>query len=115
MNMQTNSAPDFAAIKTRQQAAWSAGDYAVVGTTLQIVGEMLCEAIDLRGGQRGVAVACGDVEHALVGLQVAGLGELLADELQRGADHGVVAGAPGSLLAGLHGGEVNGCVHGVLR
>ena len=40
--------PDLAAVKTRQQAAWSAGDYAVVGTTLQIVGENLCEALDLR-------------------------------------------------------------------
>ena len=38
------TAPDFAAIKKRQQATWSAGDYAVVGTTLQIVGERLCEA-----------------------------------------------------------------------
>jgi len=38
------AAPDFAAIKKRQQATWSAGDYAVVGITLQIVGERLCEA-----------------------------------------------------------------------
>jgi hypothetical protein len=42
--------PDFEAIKQRQQATWSAGDYAVVGTTLQIVGERLCEAVDLRAG-----------------------------------------------------------------
>ncbi|MFL6687528.1 MAG: SAM-dependent methyltransferase, partial [Paraburkholderia graminis] len=39
---------DFAAVKIRQQAAWSTGNYAVVGTTLQIVGEALCEALDLR-------------------------------------------------------------------
>ena len=45
------AAPDFSAVKTRQQAAWSTGDYAVVGTTLQIVGESLCEALDLRSGQ----------------------------------------------------------------
>ena len=45
-------APDLAAVKTRQQAAWSSGDYAVVGTTLQIVGEQLCEALDLRAGQK---------------------------------------------------------------
>jgi hypothetical protein len=37
--------PDLVAIKARQQGAWSSGDYAVVGTTLQIVGEELCEAI----------------------------------------------------------------------
>ena len=44
-------APDLAALKTRQQAAWSSGDYAVVGTTLQIVGEDLCEALDLRSAR----------------------------------------------------------------
>jgi hypothetical protein len=45
-----STTPDLAAVKTRQQAAWSSGDYAVVGTTLQIVGEELCEALDLRAG-----------------------------------------------------------------
>ncbi|GAB4171044.1 MAG: hypothetical protein Fur0039_10920 [Rhodocyclaceae bacterium] len=39
----------------RQQLAWSAGDYAVIGTTLQIVGESLCEALDLRAGERVLA------------------------------------------------------------
>jgi ubiquinone/menaquinone biosynthesis C-methylase UbiE len=52
--------PDFATIKQRQQGAWSSGDYAVVGTTLQIVGEMLCEAVDLRSGQRVLDVAAGN-------------------------------------------------------
>src|SRR3982751_270928 len=52
--------PDLAAVKTRQQAAWSSGDYAIVGTTLQIVGEMLCEAIDLRSGQTVLDVAAGN-------------------------------------------------------
>ena len=54
------AAPDFAAIKKRQQAAWSAGDYAVVGTTVQIVGERLCEAVDLRAGERVIDVAAGN-------------------------------------------------------
>src|SRR5690606_53018 len=49
-----------AAVKTRQQAAWSSGDYAVVGTTLQIVGETLCEALDLRSTQRVLDVAAGN-------------------------------------------------------
>ena len=39
---------DFKALKVRQQGAWASGDYAAVGTTLQIVGEELCEALDLR-------------------------------------------------------------------
>ena len=45
-----STTPDLATVKTRQQAAWSSGDYAIVGTTLQIVGEQLCEALDLRAG-----------------------------------------------------------------
>ena len=52
--------PDLAAIKARQQAAWSSGDYAVVGTTVQIVGESLCEAMDLRSGTRVLDVAAGN-------------------------------------------------------
>jgi len=47
-------------VKTRQQAAWSSGDYAVVGTTLQIVGENLCEALDLHSGQKVLDVAAGN-------------------------------------------------------
>jgi SAM-dependent methyltransferase len=51
---------DLAAVKSRQQAAWSTGNYAVVGTTLQIVGENLCEALDLRAGNRVLDVAAGN-------------------------------------------------------
>ena len=57
--------PDLRAIKTRQQAAWSSGDYAVVGTTLQIVGEQLCEALDLRAGQKVLDVAAGNGNASL--------------------------------------------------
>jgi tRNA/tmRNA/rRNA uracil-C5-methylase (TrmA/RlmC/RlmD family) len=56
----TPTQPDLPAIKGRQQAAWSAGDYAVIGTTLQIVGETLCEALDLRAGERVLDVAAGN-------------------------------------------------------
>jgi ubiquinone/menaquinone biosynthesis C-methylase UbiE len=51
---------DLSTIKGRQQLAWSSGDYAIVGTTLQIVGETLCEAIDLRSNQRVLDVAAGN-------------------------------------------------------
>jgi ubiquinone/menaquinone biosynthesis C-methylase UbiE len=51
---------DLSALKTRQHGAWSSGDYAIVGTTLQIVGEALCEALDLRAGQRVLDVAAGN-------------------------------------------------------
>ena len=56
----TQIQPDLAALKARQQGAWSSGDYAVVGTTLQIVGEELCEALDLRSGQKVLDVAAGN-------------------------------------------------------
>jgi ubiquinone/menaquinone biosynthesis C-methylase UbiE len=51
---------DLTAVKSRQQGAWSSGDYAVVGTTLQIVGEQLCEALDIRAGQKVLDVAAGN-------------------------------------------------------
>jgi ubiquinone/menaquinone biosynthesis C-methylase UbiE len=54
------SAPDLKAVKAKQQAAWSSGDYAVIGTTLQIVGERLAEAMDLRAGQTVLDVAAGN-------------------------------------------------------
>jgi ubiquinone/menaquinone biosynthesis C-methylase UbiE len=56
---------DLAALKTRQQGAWSSGDYAVVGTTLQIVGEELCEAMDIRAGQSVLDVAAGNGNASL--------------------------------------------------
>ena len=63
MSAVTSTSPpavDLTAVKTRQQAAWSAGNYAVVGTTLQIVGESLCEALDVRSGARVLDVAAGN-------------------------------------------------------
>ena len=66
MTVQTNSspagpaAPDLAAIKQKQQATWASGDFAVVGTTLQIVGETLAEAVDVRSGEQVLDVAAGN-------------------------------------------------------
>jgi ubiquinone/menaquinone biosynthesis C-methylase UbiE len=51
---------DLKELKTRQHGAWSSGDYAIVGTTLQIVGEELCEALDLRSGAKVLDVAAGN-------------------------------------------------------
>jgi SAM-dependent methyltransferase len=56
---------DLAAVKTRQQAMWASGDFAVIGTTLQGVGESLCEAVDLQSGSRVLDVACGNGNAAL--------------------------------------------------
>ena len=52
--------PDFEAIKAKQQATWSSGDFAIIGTTLQIVGETLCEAVDVRANERVLDVAAGN-------------------------------------------------------
>ncbi len=57
--------PDLAAIKERQQWAWASGDYAVFGATLLIMSELLCEAVDLRPGQRVLDVATGSGNAAL--------------------------------------------------
>ncbi len=56
---------DLQALKARQKMAWSAGDYALIGTTLQIVGEELCEALDVRAGQSVLDVAAGNGNVAL--------------------------------------------------
>jgi ubiquinone/menaquinone biosynthesis C-methylase UbiE len=52
--------PDYLAIKQKQQATWASGDYAMVGVTLQLVGERLVDAIDIRAGERVLDVAAGN-------------------------------------------------------
>ena len=56
---------DLKALKLRQQAAWSSGDYALFGTTLQIVGEQLCETLDVHSGHRVLDVAAGNGNASL--------------------------------------------------
>src|SRR6185312_9762633 len=52
--------PDLGALKTRQQTAWTSGDYAIIGATLQLVGEQLAEACDIGWDQRVLDVAAGN-------------------------------------------------------
>lgn len=56
----TETAPALAAVKEKQRAAWASGDYAIIGTTLQIVGEQLCETMNLRPGAKVLDVAAGN-------------------------------------------------------
>jgi SAM-dependent methyltransferase len=63
--MTSAAQPDLVAVKRRQQAAWAAGDYGVVGATLNLVGELLCEAADLRSTERVLDVATGNGNAAL--------------------------------------------------
>lgn len=61
----TTSAPDFVAIKAKQRQTWATGDYAVIGTAILYLAETLCEAMDLRAGQRVLDVAGGSGNAAL--------------------------------------------------
>jgi SAM-dependent methyltransferase len=80
---------DLAAVKDRQQAAWSSGDYAVIGTTLQIVGEQLAEAIDVRWDERILDVAAGNGNATLAaarrGARVTST-DYVASLLEKGAE-----------------------------
>lgn len=59
------SVVDLASLKARQHSAWCSGDYALIGSTLQIVGEELAEALDLRAGQSVLDVAAGNGNASL--------------------------------------------------
>ena len=84
-----NAPTDLNALKTRQQAAWASGDYAVIGTTLQLVGELLAEACELRTDERVLDVAAGNGNATLAaarrGCQVTST-DYVAALLERGAE-----------------------------
>jgi ubiquinone/menaquinone biosynthesis C-methylase UbiE len=84
-----NAPTDLNALKTRQQTAWASGDYAVIGTTLQIVGEQLAEACDLRFDERVLDVAAGNGNATLAaarrGAKVTST-DYVAGLLDRGAE-----------------------------
>ena len=63
--MITQIGPDLEAVKARQQKTWASGDYTMVGCTLVVVAETLCEAVDLRPGQNVLDVATGSGNTAL--------------------------------------------------
>ena len=84
-----STATDFSALKTRQQAAWASGDYAVIGTTLQLVGELLAEACDIGWDQQVLDVAAGNGNASLAaarrGARVTST-DYVAGLLDRGAE-----------------------------
>lgn len=57
--------PELAAVKEKQQAMWGTANYAGVGSRILLVSELLCDAVDLRGGERVLDVACGNGNAAL--------------------------------------------------
>src|SRR5204862_3305401 len=61
----TLSPSDLGELKTKQQATWASGNYAVIGTTLQIMGESVCEAVDIAAGSKVLDVAAGNGNASL--------------------------------------------------
>jgi len=97
MNTTAVATPDYAAIKARQQATWSAGDYAIVGTTLQIVGERICEAVDIRAGERVLDVAAGNGNATLAAARQFAMvtsTDYVADLLERGKERAMAERLP---------------------
>ena len=88
---------DLDAIKGRQQATWASGDYAAIGTTLQLVGELLCEAVDIAAGSRVLDVAAGNGNASLAaarrGADVIAT-DYVGDLLGRAADRAKAEGLP---------------------
>ena len=84
-----NAPTDFTALKTRQMAAWGSGDYAVIGTTLQLVGEQLAEACDLRCDERVLDVAAGNGNATLAAARrgcIVTSTDYVSSLLERGAE-----------------------------
>jgi len=94
---------DLEAVKARQQIMWASGDFAVIGTTLQIVGETLCEALDLDSGSRVLDVACGNGNAALAAARrwcrVTGL-DYVPELLRRAGDRARAEGLALELVEG---------------
>jgi SAM-dependent methyltransferase len=57
--------PDLKAVKGRQQATWSSGDYSRVGNILVIMAERLVESVNVHSGQQVLDVAAGSGNAAL--------------------------------------------------
>src|SRR4029079_13011171 len=94
--MSTDIAIDLAAVKSRQRAAWGSGDYAVIGTTLQIVGEQLAEACDIHWDEEVLDVAAGNGNATLAaarrGARVTST-DYVESLLERGAERARAEGA----------------------
>jgi ubiquinone/menaquinone biosynthesis C-methylase UbiE len=97
-----NAPTDLVALKSRQQTAWASGDYAVIGTTLQLVGEQLAEACDLHCDERVLDVAAGNGNATLAaarrGAHVTST-DYVASLLERGAERARAEGLQVSFQA----------------
>ena len=96
-------ATDLAAVKEQQQEAWAAGDFSRFATTIVIVSESLCEAVDLRAGQQVLDVACGSGNTAIAaarrGCEVVGA-DYVPALLERGRERAAVEHLPVTFVDG---------------
>lgn len=86
---------DYEAVKAKQQGAWASGDYAVIGTTLQLVGELLAESCDVRFDERVLDVAAGNGNATLAAARRGGRvtsTDYVSDLLDRGAERAAAEG-----------------------
>lgn len=64
-NRSQTGPPDLSAVKEKQQAMWGTANYASIGSRILLVSELLCDAVDIRGGEHVLDVACGNGNAAL--------------------------------------------------
>jgi len=86
---------DYDAVKAKQQTAWASGDYAVIGTTLQLVGELLAEACEIRWDEDVLDVAAGNGNATLAAARRGGnvtSTDYVMDLLDRGAERAAAEG-----------------------
>ncbi|HKY24028.1 MAG TPA: methyltransferase domain-containing protein [Gaiella sp.] len=99
----TAARPDLSAVKERQQAMWSSGDFHAVASLIQPVADALCDAVDLQAGWRVLDVATGSGNAAIAaarcGAEVIGI-DYVPALLERGRRRAEAEGVQIELVEG---------------
>lgn len=65
LSLSRNARPETRANPVLHQSAWASGDYAVVGNSLQLVSEELCDSVNLAQDQRVLDVTAGNFHASM--------------------------------------------------